>query len=409
MHDPKVSICVPSYNHARFLPMTLDSALAQTYDDFEVVVVDDGSTDDSLAIAQSYAARHPSKVRVFTHPGHRNRGISETVNLAFEKARGQFLCGLPSDDLLLPEKLEVQLGFLDKNPGLGWVYGVVKAVGETGDQRPDLGLLGRDVTGDRDPVESLILDNVVPGMTVLMRRSVVERVGPHDPALIYSDWDFWVRMMAESRAGFLDTPLVRHRVHTYNTSIGIDVDLRLRRCAEVMRALKDKSSVVGGALGRPRTRALLDLQAAFFSYSAGAVAEAAQALAAAFESDPSLGRSSAYFTGWLKDRMRDISGLARPGVTGRGFSSWVLESLPAGLDGAFMRRVAAVDFASAAVDSRESDNALTRRMAVECLKRDPRWLGDASLRSALVRSLIGSRLIKRLRRFKKAVKRPERA
>lgn len=87
MHDPKVSICVPSYNHARFLPMALESALAQTYDDFEVVVVDDGSTDDSLAVAQSYAARHPSKVRVFTHPGHRNRGISETVNLAFEKAR----------------------------------------------------------------------------------------------------------------------------------------------------------------------------------------------------------------------------------------------------------------------------------------------------------------------------------
>jgi glycosyltransferase involved in cell wall biosynthesis len=89
-HQPRVSVCVPSYNHARYLPDTIESVLGQTYRDFEVVVVDDGSTDDSLAIAESYAARHPDRVRVFTHPGRRNLGISETVNLAARLSRGEF-------------------------------------------------------------------------------------------------------------------------------------------------------------------------------------------------------------------------------------------------------------------------------------------------------------------------------
>ena len=79
-YNPRVSVVLASYNHAKYLPAAIDSVLGQTFQDFEVVVVDDESTDDSLQIAEAYATRFPEKVRVFTHPGHSNKVRSATVN-----------------------------------------------------------------------------------------------------------------------------------------------------------------------------------------------------------------------------------------------------------------------------------------------------------------------------------------
>lgn len=406
-HDPTVTIWIPSYNHGRFLREALDSALAQTFDDFEVIVVDDGSTDDSLAVAESYAARHPEKVRVYTHPGRRNLGISATSNFAFRQSRGRYVSGLASDDVLLPEKLERQVAYLDANPELGWAYSLVEVIDEDGRPHPGYGRLGRDVTRDPDPVESLILHNSIPAISVLMRRSLVEAVGEHDPALVYSDWDFWVRMMAHGRAGFLPVPLVKHRAHTQSTSLGVEPGVGLRRAFEVMRALRRKASSVGGGLARPRTQALLDLQSAFFAYRVGETDEAARALAAAFETDPSLAGAGAYFAAWLKGRAAEIDEAAQPGADGRGFSAWVTANLPVGLGGAFKRRASAVAFAAAA--AAETDAGRTRRMAFECLKRDPRRLGDAALRRALVRGALGGRLLGWLRRVRRAPAGPGRA
>ena len=70
---PTISVCMPSYNHARFLPEALDSIMGQTFQDFELIVVDDGSTDDSLEILQSYAGKYPTMIRVLTHPERQNR------------------------------------------------------------------------------------------------------------------------------------------------------------------------------------------------------------------------------------------------------------------------------------------------------------------------------------------------
>src|SRR5258708_17138607 len=129
---PRISVCIPSYNHARFLPATLDAILDQTFRDFEIVVVDDGSTDDTMEILRSYASRYPEIVRIFTHPGGRNRGISATVNLALKKARGVYWCGHPSDDVSYRDRLERQLAYLDSHPDVGWIYGVADLIDEHG-------------------------------------------------------------------------------------------------------------------------------------------------------------------------------------------------------------------------------------------------------------------------------------
>src|SRR4051812_1969316 len=103
---PLVSVTIPSYNHARFLPEAIESVLAQTYDNIELIIVDDGSTDESLTIARDYAARFPEQIRVHTHPDGRNHGISKTANLALSLIRGKYWNGLASDDILLPTKIK---------------------------------------------------------------------------------------------------------------------------------------------------------------------------------------------------------------------------------------------------------------------------------------------------------------
>jgi glycosyltransferase involved in cell wall biosynthesis len=214
---PLVSICIPSYNHAQYLPATLDSALAQTYPHVEIIVLDDGSTDDSLKIARDYETRFPGKIKVYTHPNGANRGISRTVNAAFAHSKGKYWMGLPSDDILYPDKIEKQIDFLEKNPALGFVYCYVDYIDSGG--KPVPGRFGKDITVDEDPLKSMILENFIPGMAILARREAIERVGEHDADLIYSDWDFWVRLFSLYKGGFIPESLIGYRVHDYNTSV----------------------------------------------------------------------------------------------------------------------------------------------------------------------------------------------
>jgi hypothetical protein len=126
--------------------------------------------------------------------------------------------GLPSDDILYPDKIEKQVAFLEKNPELGFVYCYVDYIDSDG--KPVNKRFGKDITADEDPLKSMILENFIPGMAILARREAIAKVGDHDPDLIYSDWDFWVRLFSLYKGGFIPESLIGYRVHDYNTSVG---------------------------------------------------------------------------------------------------------------------------------------------------------------------------------------------
>lgn len=117
-----VSIVVPFYNSARFIRETLESVVAQTYRDWELLLLDDGSQDESTEIAREYAARYPDRVRYFDHPNHANLGASRTRNIGATQARGEFLALLDSDDVWLPNKLADQVARLQEFPDVGLVF-----------------------------------------------------------------------------------------------------------------------------------------------------------------------------------------------------------------------------------------------------------------------------------------------
>ena len=118
-----VSIITPFLDAEDFLQEAIESVIAQTYEHWELLLVDDGSTDNSTAIAQRYAARYPQKIRYLEHENHQNRGKSTSRNLGIQQARGNYITFLDADDVFLPQKLERQVAILETHPEAVMVYG----------------------------------------------------------------------------------------------------------------------------------------------------------------------------------------------------------------------------------------------------------------------------------------------
>lgn len=123
---PLVTVVTPFLNVAPFLGECIESVLAQTFTNWELILVDDGSTDMSTAIAHQYEARHPKKIRVVEHPGRVNRGISASRNLGCRHAGGRWIASLDADDVWLPDKLAEQLEILERHPEVGMIVGASK-------------------------------------------------------------------------------------------------------------------------------------------------------------------------------------------------------------------------------------------------------------------------------------------
>lgn len=217
---PTVSVCIASYNHAEYLGEMLDSVLAQTYKDFEVIVVDDGSTDNSLQILEDYARRFDN-VKVFTHPNRENRGISATANLAISKAQGEFVSFIGSDDVWYPDIMELQLRAFRKDPGVGLVYGRSYLISKNGEMRD--GIFGRDITQSPSPLEELVAENVMPALTIMVKRECMDQFGGFNENLVYSDWELSIKVLSRFKAAFVDKPLGKYRIHDRNTSTGSGV------------------------------------------------------------------------------------------------------------------------------------------------------------------------------------------
>src|SRR5947199_3249480 len=121
--NPLVSVVIIFLDAERFLDEAIGSVFAQTYREWELLLVDDGSTDTSRNIALRYAEKHPDKVRYLAHSGGQNRGMSASRNLGIAHAKGGYIAFLDADDVWLPNKLEHQVALLESQPAAGMVYG----------------------------------------------------------------------------------------------------------------------------------------------------------------------------------------------------------------------------------------------------------------------------------------------
>lgn len=205
---PKVSVLMPVYNGERYLAEAIDSILAQTFADFELLVVNDGSTDASRDIVEGYS---DPRIRLLDNP--RNLGLTATLNIGLDQCRGTYIARLDCDDVALPARLARQVAFMDQHPDVG--------VCGSWYQR-----FGSRVEVFESPVEdweirlALTFENIFGHSTVMLRRGVLEQHGlRYDPSYLHAeDYEFWVRCARHTRLHNLPEALVRYRDHDSNVS-----------------------------------------------------------------------------------------------------------------------------------------------------------------------------------------------
>jgi glycosyltransferase involved in cell wall biosynthesis len=183
---PTISVIVPAYNAERTIWETINSVQQQTFSDFELIVINDGSTDRTLELLHTV---NDPRLKVFSYP---NGGLSAARNRGITQASGEFIAFLDADDLWTPDKLELQLAALRHHPEAGVAYSWNYCMDEKGESF--YADNSNFFTGNI--YAQLLLDNfIVNGSNCLIRRQAVESVGEFDPAVAGSaDWDYWLRL-----------------------------------------------------------------------------------------------------------------------------------------------------------------------------------------------------------------------
>ena len=275
---PRVSVIVPTHNRADLLPRAVDSVLAQTCGSYEILIVDDCSSDDTQDVIAGF---FDPRIRSFRHD--RNRGQSAAINTGIEHARGDFVGFLDDDDEWLPRKLEGQVALLDSAPQtVGLVYGWMDRVDDSS---------GRVIPAYRNAVEGDIFESSlalsIPGPTIvlLIRSSVAKEVGGMDESLLrHNDIDLICRISQRYHAAVLPEVVARaHFGHDYER-MGEDNPKNLSAAADFLRSHMAKFA--GDLSERPRARAAVLRRLAGVEMMLGNRRAALAAAASAFRLDP---------------------------------------------------------------------------------------------------------------------------
>lgn len=216
---PRVSILLTCYNHIRYLPDAVAGIQNQTFQDFEVIAIDDGSQDGTR---EWLATRCPIPVQTIFN--ERNLGTYASLNVALAAATGEFVAVLNDDDVWMPTKLERQIALLDSHPQVALVHTDGDFI-DGDNQRIEGAPLGfrfpKFETGDI--LSGLFYENKIIASAALARRSVLNDLGGFDEGYFGSgDWQMWFRVALHHQVGFVPEPLTSYRVHGANASHKLD-------------------------------------------------------------------------------------------------------------------------------------------------------------------------------------------
>jgi len=227
-YKDKVSIIMPIYNREEYLEEAIRSILSQNYSNFELIIIDDGSIDNSLNIAGKFA-RKDRRIRIIYLEEH--RGIAIARNEGLKRARGEFIAQFDSDDVMLPDAIKSRVEFLNSNPEVNLVFGKVhKFIDRKGNQIENdyferIQHFYRMEKNYNFYEKVKRLEFWIPAgtQTCMFRRNLFFRIGYHEENLIHgSDKEYFFRILREANISYLDTPLILYRMHDSNISGMLD-------------------------------------------------------------------------------------------------------------------------------------------------------------------------------------------
>lgn len=241
---PLVSVIIPCYNYGRFVSNAVNSVLVQTLQDFEIIVVDDGSTDpETVEVLDRLDFPKVTLLR------QTNAGLPSARNAGIKQARGHYICCLDADDTLEPTYLEKCVGALESNPGIGLAYSWLELYGDES---------GYWETADLDPERLLLTNHII--VSAVFRRADWQRSGGYSPEMRggYEDWEFWLRLASLGiRGKAIPEPLFRHYRHGRTMTHEAN-DM----AAELMRRMRRRNAMFYGSyrLRRRIRRGYRDIQ-----------------------------------------------------------------------------------------------------------------------------------------------------
>ena len=215
--NPLVSILIPSYNHELYISEAIESSLNQTYENFEILILDDGSTDSSVSIIKEYVNKHPDKIKFFEQE---NSGLAKTFNKLINLSQGKYLSLMASDDVLYPTKIEKQVAVfskdLDKKIGLVYSYSDHININKTRYREDELkiGIRGKII-------KELFEDGAFfCPVSNLIRKSVIIECGMFELGRPYcDDYQLFLKIALKYEFDFVPEKLVARRIHYTNTSL----------------------------------------------------------------------------------------------------------------------------------------------------------------------------------------------
>lgn len=225
---PLMSVAIPAYNHARYITTCLESITAQTYPTLEIVLVDDGSQDDTFLLAKQFLESHQERFSRLVLYSRKNRGVSVTSNECIDQCRGEWVHLIGSDDRLYPDKIMRQWqawqSWHESAPAL--IYADCDCIDNQGEMIPaksvsnaQTGKNGKPSPGlDLDAYRWLLHSNHIPNPTVALRREAFWKIGGFDESLSLEDWDCWLRLSVKYPMVRIPEILASYRLHSTNTN-----------------------------------------------------------------------------------------------------------------------------------------------------------------------------------------------
>lgn len=226
LSSPQVSVIIPFFNRERFLLQSIESILSQSFEDWELLLVDDGSTDSSSSIAAAYVDKYPTKIFLFSHEGKQNLGASKSRNLGITNARGKYITFLDSDDIFYPTALEQELAAFAKSPEADVVCGTLDLWHSWEENKTNSDVdftinLGLELEKLYEPpallIHNLIAGGRKPGInSIMMKRDFIDLIKAFEGDFrhVSEDQVFWSKVSLNGKIYVMDACLARYRQHT---------------------------------------------------------------------------------------------------------------------------------------------------------------------------------------------------
>lgn len=213
-NQPLVSVVIPCYNHEKFVQHSIQSVINQTYENIELIIIDDGSKDNSVIKIQEMVESCKKRFVRFEFRNRLNLGLSSTLNEGLNWAKGKFFSPLASDDSYLMDKILIQVQYLLINYNVVALSGNIIYIDEN-----DIKISQTSIEEKKVSFTEIITHNYfLPAASQIIKTDVIKRIGGYDEILLIEDWDMWLRIAVEGEIYFIKDVLAHYRIHGKNTS-----------------------------------------------------------------------------------------------------------------------------------------------------------------------------------------------